>query len=99
METEREESDIDSMPPLEEIDENAIHGEILVTRRALSTQVKEESNAQRENLFHTRCLVNGKICCVVIDGKVVVQMWQVLLRWKNWNCLPPNIHSRFVCNG
>lgn len=69
LETEAEDSDTDFMPPLEEIDdwEVAMDGEMLVTRRALSAQVKEESLEQRENLFHTRCLVQGKICYMVID--------------------------------
>jgi hypothetical protein len=31
-------------------------------------QVKEEENNQRENLFHTRCFVNNKVCSVIIDG-------------------------------
>ncbi|KAL2584412.1 hypothetical protein AAZV13_14G127400 [Glycine max] len=24
---------------------------------------------QRENIFHTRCLINGKVCMVIIDGR------------------------------
>ena len=36
-------------------------GESLVARRALNMQVKEESLEQRENIFHTRCLVKGKV--------------------------------------
>ncbi|XP_043812189.1 uncharacterized protein LOC122723569, partial [Manihot esculenta] len=43
-------------------------GEMLVARRALNIQVKEESLEQRENIFHTRCLVNGKVCTLIIDG-------------------------------
>jgi hypothetical protein len=31
-------------------------------------QVKEEESNQRENLFHTRCFVNNKVCSVIIDG-------------------------------
>lgn len=48
VETEDDVSDADSMIPLEEIDEReiAIHSEVLVTGRALSTQVKEESLEQ-----------------------------------------------------
>ncbi|XP_073017830.1 uncharacterized protein [Primulina eburnea] len=34
----------------------------------MSTQVKEEETNQRENLFHTRCFVNGKVCNLIIDG-------------------------------
>lgn len=44
VETEGEDIDTDSIPPLEEVDDRevAMHGEVLVTRRALSTQVREE---------------------------------------------------------
>ncbi|KAA0033286.1 uncharacterized protein E5676_scaffold472G00150 [Cucumis melo var. makuwa] len=44
-------------------------GDVLVTRRALSAQVKDLVEEQRETLFHTRCHVNGKACCVIIDGR------------------------------
>ncbi|KAL0439530.1 UNVERIFIED_CONTAM: Retrovirus-related Pol polyprotein from transposon.6 [Sesamum latifolium] len=40
--------------------EYAEEGEALVTRRALSAQTLEKDNCQRENLFHTRCQVQGK---------------------------------------
>ena len=64
------ESDGDSMPSLEDADdvEYAVCGESLVIRRALNTQVKEEGVEQRENIFHTRCLVGGKVCTLIIDG-------------------------------
>lgn len=38
-----------------------------MARRVLNAQAKEDDN-QRENLFHTRCYVNGKVCSVIIDG-------------------------------
>jgi hypothetical protein len=31
-------------------------------------QAKEDSLEQPENIFHTRCLVNGKVCTMIIDG-------------------------------
>ena len=31
-------------------------------------QAKEEDDAQRENIFHTRCVVQGKVCNMIIDG-------------------------------
>ena len=38
-----------------------VEGESLVARRALSVQVKEDDmEQQRENIFHTRCLINNK---------------------------------------
>ncbi|KAL1203462.1 RNA-directed DNA polymerase-like protein [Cardamine amara subsp. amara] len=42
-------------------------GELLVIRRALSTLYDPET-IQRENIFHTRCTVNTKVCSLIIDG-------------------------------
>ncbi|GKV00615.1 hypothetical protein SLEP1_g13281 [Rubroshorea leprosula] len=58
------ESDDDSMPPLEDADdgmEYAVDGELLVTRRALNVQAKEDDEVQRDNIFHTRCHVENKV--------------------------------------
>ncbi|XP_056864057.1 uncharacterized protein LOC130511197 [Raphanus sativus] len=44
------------------------HGPILVTRRALSVQTKTNDKEQRENLFHSRCLISDKVCSLIIDG-------------------------------
>ena len=68
-------SDVDSdeMPPLEDAsdgegDEFAPQGQLytLVTRRALSLQAKEDE-VQRENIFHTRCMISDKLCSMIID--------------------------------
>ncbi|XP_075633351.1 uncharacterized protein LOC142605799 [Castanea sativa] len=66
----KEEEDIVDMPSLEDVDDeqNAVVGDLLVTRRVLNVQVKEEESNQRENLFHTRCFVTNKVCSVIIDG-------------------------------
>ncbi|KAM7507219.1 hypothetical protein LguiA_017672 [Lonicera macranthoides] len=68
-EYETDEEGAEAMTPLEDVEgeESAIQGELLVARRALSTQVKEDEE-QRKNIFHTRCLVLGKVCSLVIDG-------------------------------
>ena len=65
------ESDCDSMPSLEDADdeEYAIQGELLVARRALSVQAKEEDEVQQENIFHTKCHTQNKVCSVIIDGE------------------------------
>ena len=65
-----EDSDTDDMPPLEDVygEEFAAHGDLLVARRALSVQAKEEDEVQRESIFHTRCYVKNKVCSVIIDG-------------------------------
>ncbi|XP_035548687.1 uncharacterized protein LOC118349200 [Juglans regia] len=62
LESENEEEDADD-------EQNAVVGDLLVARRVLNVQVKEEEESnQRENLFHTRCFVNNKVCSVIIDG-------------------------------
>ena len=64
------ESDCDYMPSLEDADdeEYAVQGELMVARRALSVQAKEDDEMQRDNIFHTRCHVQNKVCSVIIDG-------------------------------
>ena len=68
------ENDSDDMPHLEDVSGDdgkayAEEGELLVTRRALNTQIKvDETDQQRENIFHTRCSLNNKVCSMIIDG-------------------------------
>ena len=64
------ESDCDSMPSLKDADdeEYAVQGELMVARRALSVQAKEDDKMQWDNIFHTRCHVQNKVCSVIIDG-------------------------------
>ena len=38
-----------------------------MVRRMLG-QVPKELDSQRENIFHTRCLINNKTCSLIIDG-------------------------------
>ena len=63
-------SNCDSMPSLEDADdeEHAVQGELMVAKRALSVQAKEDDEIQRDNTFHTRCHVQNKVCSVIIDG-------------------------------
>ncbi|XP_010467548.1 PREDICTED: uncharacterized protein LOC104747594 [Camelina sativa] len=42
-------------------------GELLVIRRALSTLFDPET-IQRENIFHSRCSMNSKVCSLIING-------------------------------
>ncbi|WZZ64683.1 hypothetical protein YC2023_076053 [Brassica napus] len=44
------------------------HGPLLVTIRSLSVQPKINDKEQRENLFHSRCLISEKVCSLIIDG-------------------------------
>ncbi|XP_042444031.1 uncharacterized protein LOC122029149, partial [Zingiber officinale] len=43
-------------------------GDLLVVRRLLGSQPKEHEEDQRENIFHSRCLIQGKTCSMIIDG-------------------------------
>jgi hypothetical protein len=46
-----------------------VTGESLIARRALNTHIKvDDAKQQRENIFHTRCHVNNKVCSMIIDG-------------------------------
>ena len=66
-EEKEEDAEEDHEDDQEEFVENADEGEMLVIRRVLSNQrvIKDE---QRENIFHSRCTVQGKVCSLIIDG-------------------------------
>ena len=51
----------------EEVEDDADEGEMLVLRRVLNGQ-KSTKDEQRENIFYTRCTVQGKVCSLIIDG-------------------------------
>ncbi|KAH9724657.1 hypothetical protein KPL70_007565 [Citrus sinensis] len=70
VETESE-SDDDPMPPLEDANDGVeypVDGKLMVARRALNMQVKEDVEVQRDNIFHTRCHIKDKVCNMIIDG-------------------------------
>jgi hypothetical protein len=49
--------------------EYPVEGESLIAKRVLNTQIKiNDMEQQRENIFHTRCYVNNKVCSMIIDG-------------------------------
>ncbi|KAF8106381.1 hypothetical protein N665_0141s0004 [Sinapis alba] len=52
----------------EESEEEPMKGELMVARRSLNLQTKTKESEQRENMFHTRCMVQGKLCSLIIDG-------------------------------
>jgi hypothetical protein len=45
-----------------------VEEEALVIKRALNMQLKEDVDQQRENIFHTRCHIQNKLCSMIIDG-------------------------------
>ncbi|XP_056843215.1 uncharacterized protein LOC130495741 [Raphanus sativus] len=67
-ESEEEHSGSDLEKSGEESEVEPVKGRLLVTRRLLNLQTKTEETEQRENLFYTRCLVQGKVCSLIIDG-------------------------------
>jgi len=59
-----EEQDMTSSP---DEDEEQFR-ELYVARRTLSLQTRTKEEEQRDNLFHSRCIVNEKVCSLIIDG-------------------------------
>jgi len=48
--------------------EEADEGELLVLRRTLSGHKGVNHEEQRENIFHTQCIINGRVCSLLVDG-------------------------------
>ncbi|RDY08405.1 hypothetical protein CR513_07368, partial [Mucuna pruriens] len=74
----------DEIPPLEDCSDvkvvEPINGVVLVTRRALSIQPKEDGDVEKhEHIFHTRCLVQGKVCNMIIDGRSCINVASTIL--------------------
>ena len=72
------------MEPLDETSdadlEYPMEGEALVTRRVLNTQVKEDDiEKQLENIIHTCCHVQNKVCSLIIYGGSCADVASVLL--------------------
>lgn len=64
------ESEDEFMEPASEPEEAIAYpntGELLVIRRAMSTLMDPET-IQRENIFHTRCTIQNKVCSLIIYG-------------------------------
>ncbi|GKV18485.1 hypothetical protein SLEP1_g28856 [Rubroshorea leprosula] len=58
---------------------NAVDGELLVIRRALNVQAKEDDEVQCDNIFHMRCHVKNKVCSVIIDGGSCTNVASIVL--------------------
>ncbi|RDX67731.1 hypothetical protein CR513_53353, partial [Mucuna pruriens] len=72
-EIESESSSDDEMPPLEDCSDvevaEHVNGDILVTMRALSIQLKKNGDMEQcEHNFHTRCHIYDKVCSMIIDS-------------------------------
>jgi len=69
----RDKSESEEMPDLMDCSDEEItypvEGEDLVIRHALNMQIKEDDVEQQwENIFHTRCHIQNKVCSMIIDG-------------------------------
>ena len=80
-ESESENESDDEIPPLEDCsDVEYAKGDNLVVQRTLSVQNKiEDHGEQRENLFHTHCLISNKLCNMIIDGGSCTNVASTLL--------------------
>jgi len=59
--SQRSKSPTSSKSKSEEECEFPCEGDLLMIRRRLG-------QSQRENIFHTRCLINNKLCSLIMDG-------------------------------
>jgi len=48
--------------------ESPLEGDLLVVRRLFGQVLQPFDESQRENLFHTRCLINNNIYSLIVDG-------------------------------
>ena len=48
--------------------ESPLEGDFLVLRRLLGQVLQPFDESQRENIFHTRCLIQNNICSLIVDG-------------------------------
>ncbi|RDX96490.1 hypothetical protein CR513_20845, partial [Mucuna pruriens] len=63
----------------------------LMMRVISSPHINEDIDSKRENIFHSRCHVKGKLCSIVIDGSCVSLASLRLVKKLN---LPILVHLR-----
>jgi len=67
--------------------ESPLEGDLLVVRRLLGQVSQPFDESQRENIFHTRCLIQNNICSLIVDGGScanVASTRVVLIAWIIW---------------
>ncbi|RDY00577.1 hypothetical protein CR513_16213, partial [Mucuna pruriens] len=83
-EVESESSSDDEMPPLENSSDvevaEPVDGVVLDTRCALSIPPKEDDDVKpREHISHMRCLVQEKVCNMILDGGICTNVASTIL--------------------
>ena len=53
------ESEINEEEVEEGLEEEVMHGDMLMVIRLLGSQMQPLNDTQRENIFHTKCTING----------------------------------------
>jgi len=67
-EEEGNEKEVHQMEVEENCVEEADERELFVLRRALGGQKAPIHEEQRENIFYTRCTINGRVCSLIVGG-------------------------------
>ncbi|RDY11915.1 hypothetical protein CR513_03351, partial [Mucuna pruriens] len=67
-------------------------GDLLMVRRLMNSHVREEAETQRENIFHSRCLILGNLCLMITNGGSCVSVASE--RLVNKLALPTIAHLR-----
>ena len=81
------ESESEEMPPLVDYSDEEIA--YPVTKAcAEHANKKNDVNQQRENIFHTRCHIQNKVCSMIIDGGSCANVASdTLVKKLNLNCI------------
>jgi len=45
-----------------------MEGDLLMIGRFLGSQLQTLDQSQRDNIFHTRCYIDGKLCSLTVDS-------------------------------
>ena len=54
--------------------EEANEGQLIVLKKALSGLKISNYEEQHDNIFHTRCTINGRVCSFIVDGGTSVNV-------------------------
>ncbi|RDY12912.1 hypothetical protein CR513_02224, partial [Mucuna pruriens] len=69
----KENREVEKSTSSSEVESSSDHSyyedDLLMVRRLMSDMSGEETESQREDIFHSRCLMLGKLCSIIIDGE------------------------------